>query len=276
MKKFLILFACVFIVINALSQDEQYHIIRVKGKITNMSTGKQLSPGDKISASDQLQFMDMYSQAIVISKKTGKFTLTMPDADVFSDDKLLAMAETAASPIQGRSQLITRAGNAQSVDDLQSLFGTESFYIIGTELDLKLNPDQYQLDDNHYIALEYNLDDEHLSKKLKSEQQNIYINKKSLIKDSSSDTIQYVSVYQYNMSERTIVKITEMDLIFIELDTLMNELNNVKTVLGQLGKTRKEIINYMAEYFIDVYGNTDRIKLYSFLRQTVYPENTEM
>ncbi len=275
MKKFLILFACVFIVINVLSQDEQYHIIRVKGKITNMSTGKQLSPGDKISASDQLQFMDMYSQAIVISKKTGKFTLTMPDADVFSDDKLLAMAETAASPIQGRSQLITRAGNARTVDDLQSLFGTESFYIIGTELDLKLNPDQYQLDDNHYIALEYNLNDEHLSKKLKSGQQNIYINKKALLEESTSDTIQDVSVYQYDMSQRTIVKITEMDLVFIDQDTLMKELNNVKNVLIELGKSRKEIINYMARYFVDVYGKTDHDKLYSFLRNTVYTEKED-
>ncbi len=182
MKKKFILFACIFIVINAKSQGEQYHIIRVKGKITNMSTGKQLSPGDIISASDQLQFIDMYSQAIVISKETGKITLTMPDADVFGDDKLLAMAETVVSPIQGRSQLITRAGNVQTVDDLQGLFGTESFYIIGNELDLKLTPDQYQLDDNHYIALEYNLDDEHLSKKLKSGQQNININKKTFLR----------------------------------------------------------------------------------------------
>lgn len=272
MKQLFIVFACFTIMLNAKSQGEQYHIIRVKGKITNMSTGKQLSPGDKINASDQLQFMDMYSQAIVISKKTGKFTITMPDADVFGEEKLLAMAETAASPIQGRSQLITRAGNAQSVDDLQSLFGKESFYVIGDELDIKLNPDQYQLNDNQYIALEYNLDDEHLSKKLKSGQQNIYINKKTLLEESTSDTIQDVSVYQYDMNQRTIVKITEMNLIFIDQDTLLHEMNNVKTVLTELGKSRKEIINYMAQYFIDVYGKTDHAKLYAFLRKTVFPE----
>jgi hypothetical protein len=273
MKKIILLLSVAFFFMSAgPHEDQYYHIIKIKGKILNVTTGESLSPGDKINASDQLEFMDQYSQAIVMGDKTGKFTITMPEGDIFGESKLLAMAETAASPIEGRSQLITRAGGEQTVDDLNNLFGNESFYIIGERLDINMDPDNYSLSKENYITLEFSLNEEHISKKLKSNNQTLYINKMALIGENEPDTISNVSVYQYDMSSRTINKITEMNMVFVDEDVLINEMNMIKKLLIEQEKSRKDIINYLAKYFVDIYGKTDHGQLFSFIRERIYPE----
>jgi hypothetical protein len=233
-----------------------------------------LNAGDIIKPGDQLKFEDSSAGAVVISSLSGKYTLNAPGEDLFSDE-LVADARSALKSISNRTQLSSRA-EKMIYKDLGDLWNDEVFFIIGPYLSVDLDKSTYPLSDVNYIAFDYMAEEEEVNKKLEFDSQVLKIDKFTLIDIKECklkhDTLQGVSIFQYNLSEGLISKISETDIIFVHKSLLTDELLIIKDILKKKGQDRNSIINYMAQYFLDVYGNTEHGALMSFIENEVYPD----
>ncbi len=251
-----------------MQDNDVYHIIKIKGKIFNVTTNQLVKPGDKIKASDQLEFSSEDALALVISEQKGKFTLRMPEKDLFGDDELLAMADAAASPIQSRSQLATRTFGQAGIKDLDEYFGNQYFNVIGNELTIKLNKEQYPLDDNNYFTFDFMTDNDEHSVKVRDDQQQLIINKSDImekIPGTPKDTIHDVAVYKYDLARKSLVNVSNMHLAFVNPQMLKKEFKVIIDMLEKKNMDAKAVNKYLASYFIDVYGKTDIVALNDFI-----------
>lgn len=253
---------------------EVYNIIKVDGEIMNKTTGKMLSPGDKIKPSDQLEFRDSYSTAVVISNSRGKFTLRPAEqTDAFGDTKLLAMAGNAASPIDSRAQISTRAIGPAEVKDLSKYLGNQNFYLIGNTLSVKLNKTSYPLSPALSIILSYQGQKEKISKKLPFTGQSISIVKDQLVNDpqdlQKGNILKEVGVYRFDNNTNQSALITTINLVFLDQDRLKKEFDVILPILKEQNLQRYEAVEYLKGYFNDVYGTCDPDSLYLTINQEV-------
>ncbi|MFW6218958.1 MAG: hypothetical protein ACOC2E_08595 [Bacteroidota bacterium] len=257
---------------NLYQGNEFYHIVRVDGEIINIATGQPLTTGDEIKPNDQLRFSSPYATAIALSNLRGKFTISMPEnTDIFDDNQLLAMASSAVSPIGSRMQLSTRGIGGMAVKDFKNFLGEEDFYVIGNELSVKLDKNVYPMDENNFFVFVYQLNGEKKSKKIGYSGQEIKIEKHKLLEDMAIDssTINSVQVYRYNKEKNKNVPVTTITMSFLDQSQLQREFTEVIDFLKTQELQRPEIMNYMQEYFRDIYGKTDNDKLFLFINQNI-------
>ena len=269
MKTIIILITGMFFLFQG---NEFYHIVKVDGEIINVETGKPLAAGDEIKPSDQLRFNSPYATAVALSNLRGKFTISMPEnSDLFGDNQLLAMAGNAVSPIGSRMQLSTRGIAGMAVKDLKNFLGDEDFYVIGNKLSVNLDKSVYPLDENNFFVFVYQLNGEKKSKKIGYTGQELTIEKDKLIDDIDNDStiIREVQVFRYNKEKNTSTPVTTVSMSFIEEDQLQREFSEVIDFLKTQELQRPEIMNYMQEYFRDIYGKTDNDKLFLFINQNM-------
>lgn len=265
--KILIAF-CIMTLLPFAQQDEVYHIIKVEGTIYVASTRQKLKQGDKIKPSDQLEFATADASALVISNTAGKFTLQMPESDdIFGDDQLFAMADNAKTRIDGRPQVSTRSTFNAEVSDLKVYLGEDEFTIIGDELKIKLSKSEYPIDENSYFLLRYNIEGSNVTKKPEVQEQSIIINRTNVFSNFDDDRITDVELFIVNKSTGDTQKITKFNLSFLDKAELEKEFEIIIEILKEQGSTKDQIIEYLRQYFVDIYGLTDMNTLNMFLSQ---------
>jgi len=275
MKKLISIVIIVFFPLLAIAQNEVYHIIKVEGDITNLTTGKAVAAGDQIKPTDRLEFKNTYAKAIAISSTRGKFTLSMPEKqeDLFSNNRLLAMADNAASPIEGRTQLSTRAIGMTDIKDLKVYLGSPSFYIIGDKVTLRLSKNTYPLNENNFIILSYQGKREQVAKKLGYSGQMLDIEKSQIVADTEDfdkgNTLNNVLISKYDNIKKKSTLVTTVNFVFLDPDQVKQEFDLIVPLLKQDKKSRYEAVEYLKGYFNDVYGNTDQDALYLLINMTL-------
>lgn len=266
MKTLVVIFA---LLLGSIFQNsDYYHIIKIKGKIFNVTTNKLVMPGEKIKASDQLEFSSEDALALVISDEKGKFTLRMPEKDMFGDDEMLAYADAAISPVESRSQLSMRAFAQTGISDLQEYFGENYFNVIGDQLSVKLDNEKHPLSENIYFTLDFVAGDDEKSVRIKNDGQQITLRKADIMNEVTGnlkDTINDVAVYKYDLNSKSLVNISNINIAFIDKQALKNEFMAIISVLKDKNMDSKEMNKYLASYFVDVYGKTDIIALNDFI-----------
>jgi hypothetical protein len=273
MKNILILALLIFSITSIAQTDELYNIIRVNGKIFNISAGEDLSQGNTLKPKDKLNFEGDYSTGIVISNLRKKYTLRMP-YDLGVEDDVFAVAEMSLNPILSRGQLSTRGlMGPNGVKDLKTYLSEDNFNIIGDEIDIHLDKNLYPLNDDKFIVFYYKINDKQVSKKVGFDKQYLNINKEKLSKSeefsSLSDTLQTVAIYQFEKSTNETNLITTTNISFINTDELRKEFLAIIPILKKQNYEKEEIRQYLFEYFFDVYGNVDETQLNNFLLQIV-------
>jgi len=247
--------------------NDLYYVIKVKGTIINKNSGKILVPGDQIKSSDQLSFSNATDQAIVLSSSRGKFTLAIPQDNLFDNNTLLAYADKSLSPVDSRSQLATRSLAQGKQSDLKNYFGNQTFYIIGKELSVALDETKYPLNPSTYLSVEY-FEKEQKSVKVKNTNQTVTLalnDFRSTIETQKHDTIHNASLYHYDNQHKLINKITDVNMVFLDEQLLNQEFKTIISVLKQGNMDPKEINAYIFQYFIDIYGQTDNYMLNQYI-----------
>lgn len=249
--------------VTLFGQAEVYNIIKVDGEIINRSTGKPLAPGDVIKPTDQLEFGSNYAMAIAISSTRGKFTIRLPEQeqDLFDNSRMLAMANTAAAPVESRAQLSVRAVGGMEVKDLKKYLGTDTFYILGDKLSVRLSKTFYPLDENNFIVLSYQGKEKTVSKKLGFTGQVIEIDKNQIVSSPedlfNGTTLKKVSVFRYDNVKKASMLITQVNLVFLNADQVKKEFEVIIPLLKEDKKSRSQAADYLRNYFYDIYGATD-------------------
>ena len=266
MKTLVVIFALLLGTI--FQNSDYYHIIKIKGKIFNVTTNKLVMPGETIKASDQLEFSSEDALALVISDEKGKFTLRMPEKDMFGDEEMLASADASISPVESRSQLSMRAFGQAGINDLNEYFGEDYFNIIGEKLIVSLDKAQYEMDDNNYFTFDFISGNNEKSVRIKHDGQKIIINKQDIVQEVTGklkDTINDVAVYKYDLNAKLLVNVSNVNLAFIDKQELKKEFKAIIDILKNKDMDVKAINKYLATYFLDVYGNTDIVALNDFI-----------
>ena len=149
----------------AKAEDEKYFILYVEGSIINLTQNKNLKPGDFLLASDQLQFKNNKSRALVISGSRGRFMLKPEANQTEKDIELVQLVKKVLLPIEVKNPNDTRRVTAL-VSDLMEYFGEDDFFIIGESLSFRLNTAYNPLDANSFLIFSYKYKGETFNKRL--------------------------------------------------------------------------------------------------------------
>lgn len=240
-----------------------YHVVKVNGDILNMNQNKSLSTGDEIMSSDNLRFQTINASALAINEKSEKYNLKRPAIDISSNDDMAFTVMLAATPVLSRNQLTTRGlvKTEKAIVDLKSYFGKETFAVVGDSMSVLLDEGLFPLNNNKFIVFHYTIDGKTVSKKLGFNNQYLIIEKDKLMevegKQLSGNQITGIEVFQHEVSTDIKEKITEINLIFVDKELLYKEFNAIMPVLNKVYSTNDEKIEYLTNYFGDVYGITD-------------------
>lgn len=246
-----------------------YHVIKLQGSVTNLNTGKILTPGDIIQASDRLAFESADASIIAIGDNRTKYILKMPKMENADKTDLILKAGQAANAVKSRNAFKTRAFNPdqKEVADLKQYFGSDRFSIIGDQVNVTLSEQKYPLS-NSVIIFYYKVKDKPISKRLKYEQQTISIESDKLkeVRGEMINTneIENVVVYDYS-SPQDYQEITSFNLLFVNNADLEKEFNTIIPILRNQKMDDKGIKEYLVDYYVDFYGLTDSKALSAFI-----------
>lgn len=247
----------------AQSGSSLYHVVKVNGDILNMNQGKSLSTGDKIMSSDNLRFQTINASALAINEKSEKYNLKRPAIDISTNDDMGFTVMLAATPVLSRNQLTTRGlvNTERAIVDLKSYFGKDDFAVIGDSMSVLLDESLFPLNNNKFVVFHYIINGKTVSKKLGFNNQYLIIEKDKLLevegKQILGNQITGIEVYQHEVSSDNSEKITEINLVFVDKESLFKEFDAMIQVLNKLYSTNEEKIEYLTNYFGDVYGLTD-------------------
>lgn len=248
-----------------------YHVIKLQGSVTNLNTGKILTPGDIIQASDRLAFESADASIIAIGDNRTKYILKMPKMENADKTDLILKAGQAANAVKSRNAFKTRAFNPdqKEVADLKQYFGSDRFSIIGDQVKVTLSEQKYPLSNDKFIVFYYKVKDKPVSKKLGFEQQTINIEADKLreVKGEKIDAneIPDVMVYEYEMPTKDYQEITSFNLLFVNNADLEKEFNTIIPILRNQKMDDKGIKEYLVDYYVDFYGLTDSKVLSAFI-----------
>ncbi|HDP55025.1 MAG TPA: hypothetical protein ENN24_05000 [Bacteroidetes bacterium] len=258
----------------AQAQD-LYHVTRVSGKITNLRSGADVTPGETLNPDDVLLFESLDSYAIAIGSAMGRFQIKIQDLAIAEDHQTLtATVNDAAVPTKMRNLMLARFDPAQTqISDLRQYFGNDKFSIIGDAVTVPLDQQKYPLSDDKFIVFYYRVDNNPVSKKIGHDQQSLLLEKDKLVTSSvgpiEGNEISNLAVYEYEMSSRSGQEITRFTLVFVDKNELENEFNTIIPILKRQKMPDNDIKKYLIEYYYDFYGATDSKTIDTFAEQIV-------
>lgn len=248
-----------------------YHVVKVQGNITNLNTGKAIKAGDVIQAKDRLAFESVSANMVAIADNRTKYVIKMPKTEKVDKTSLIVLTSQAATAVKSRNAFKSRAFNPdqKEVVDLKQYFGNDRFSIIGNQVNVTLSEQIYPLSPDKFIVFHYNVKDKPVSKKLGFDQQTIKIEADKLkeVKGETitTDEIEGVMVYQYEMPSKNYLEITSFNLLFVDGVALTNEFNTIIPILRTQKMDDKGIKEYLVDYYVDFYGVTDSKALSEFI-----------
>ncbi|SDC97432.1 hypothetical protein [Williamwhitmania taraxaci] len=260
-------FVMAFAVVNA----QVFHVVKVQGNITNLNTGKPIKAGDMVQAKDRIAFESVSASMVAIDDNRSKFLIKMPKTDNVDKTSLIVLVSQATMAVKSRNAFKTRAFNPEQkeVVDLKQYFGSDRFSIIGNQVNVTLSEQMYPLSPDQFIVFHYNIKDKPVSKKLGFDQQTIKIEADKLkeVKGETitTDEIEGVMVYQYEMPSKNYREITSFNLLFVDGAALTAEFNTIIPILRTQKMDDKGIKEYLVDYYVDFYGVTDSKALSAFI-----------
>ena len=274
MKLFNLTFALVILLGFSSQAQELYHVTRVNGEITILSSGDKVAAGQTLSPDEFLLFESLERYAIAIDDQMHRFQIKMKADMVNGDPQLTSTVKDAAVPTKMRNLMLARFNpDEQEVTDLRQYFGNDRFSVIGDAVNVPLSNQKYPLSDDKFIVFYYRVDDKPVSKKIGHDQHTLILEKDKLFTSSAGaidgNEISNLAVYEYENTTKRGNEITRFTLVFVDKQELLNEFNTIIPILKRQNMSDNEIKKYLIEYYYDFYGATDSKTIDSFAEQIV-------
>ncbi|MBN1250600.1 MAG: hypothetical protein JXR51_02200 [Bacteroidales bacterium] len=260
-----ILLICLFF-IQTLLHSQNYYVIKVRGEILCINSGKLLKQGDNLNLNDKLKFKSANAYALVMNNKREKFHLKLPERMEATVDEFTAY--TKNSLIAVNDKLNTRGGVAfeSQISNLSKYFGNSDFTIIGNKLSVNLNKKTYKLNQTQKIIAKYQFEN----------------NAKQLVLNNDSNSIclsenkfqipenEYFELNLY-LQKSDISKefITQFNLRFIAKTDIENEFLTIVKSFKSTINSESEMKVLLKKYFSAFYGKTDNFLLHNLCNKVI-------
>ncbi len=256
---------------NLLAVDN-YWVVLAKGSVYKEGSDKAIKVGDKIDADLKLRFSTKDSYIIVMGPK-GKFTLK-PVVNKSNQNEFMVFVKSSLLPVKSTGRLSTR-GEESGVSDLGNYFGEDSFALVGNNFRVKLNPKNYELNNEKFIIYRYESNGLVTSKKLAFEGTEIIFDKIALYKnhqgkDLNPAMIKKVDLYKFDASTNSSSKIVSFQPVFVNEEELKEQLASVyKICKEELNADKIKTEDELIKFVLDIYGRTDEGQLKKWLTKNI-------
>ncbi len=241
--------------------DKIFQVIKVKGTITNISNGQSLATNSRFSAEDTLQFSTDGDRLAVIDERKQSYIARPAESDLGYQ----------LEPI--RAKFNTRPGKILTYIEFKEYLENRDFLVLGEKAELKIEAENFPIDDDHFFFIRYRLEGEAqpINKKLPSEGQKAIINKKKLFQVDGQaippEKTSQFQLYYHNSQEKKSLKISEMRLIFPDETSLRQEIEVIRSSYGTSKTNRPKLRKAIENYLLEVYGLPEPENLERWLKR---------
>lgn len=225
-----------------------YIVLKVKGTITNVSTGEKLVKDTRVCSVDEISFDSKDAVAILYNSSNGRFTLK-PNKN--SESELSGMIKMIVSNAlsSSRANVDTRAGEY----DIKKLI-KDNYYVIGKD-EIFPDPDDYPLNDNNYFFIRYDHSGKTITSRLNNTKNSFFLDPNTVynVDGRTIDQNEVVNVSLFYFDKKQI-PVKTFKLNFLDTASIMNELTPYIDELKSTGKSNAEIVDEILFYIYDVYG----------------------
>jgi len=248
MKTLFILF---FIISLTFFSQEEYKVIKVSGTIILEKDKSFLKRGSLFKDNDKLKFKTTNARAAVLKPGKGRFILKPNNSNT-----MYARANLTPS----MNNISSRGTGITSSIDLNKYF-TGNFVILNQSV-IKINLEQYEMNDENFFYIRYYYNNEEVNKKLSHRGDTLIIEKVDLflvdgapIPDSN---IKNMKLYYRTQSTKESQLISSFQPVFPNTEELKQEVEMIlKEIENQTEREKNiEVINYINEMYgkIDTYN----------------------
>lgn len=256
----------------ASKNENTYYVIHVSGSILVNQT-ETLKRGMHVKATDKITFKTKDAKAIVISNDKGRYTIAVPEKNQNENFKeLMVLLNTTLLPLKKTANLSTRSiGTSDIVRDIRSHLGDTAFFIIGNKLNVQVHPEKYPLNEERFFAIRYIYGGEPVAKKIPFSGNMLLLDKNLLFKtkegqEINPQTVEKVEVYYHITKPKSSTLLTVCKIDFIDEQELKNEFQSLVVQEKDMIPVGEERLSYFKDFFSQVYGNTDKTALESWLK----------
>jgi hypothetical protein len=272
----------IIVVVNVVSTKAQdtYHIVHISGKITNLTTNKDLKIGDKISGENKLKFSTKSSKLIGLNPQKGRVVFTPVAAS--KENELVFYAKNVLTPAQEIKRLstkrITRPDNDTTKVPLmnyEAVFSPEiSYYIIGSQENVYLTDPRLPLNDPT-LKLYYsykNAQNVVTYRPIQILKEKIILNEHILYpaiagKKVDQTNLDEVKLMRFNLKVKKYEEITAMKpLVFLDEKHLLTELKEYKKE-ALAATSQNQLFDELYGYFGVTYGSSNKQDFKAFLNK---------
>lgn len=249
------------------SQTEKFYVIKVKGEITNLTTGKLVEKGDEILLTDQFEFKNKRSYAIVIGDQKGRYEMKFPQKSDIASRTYVAIGKESLIK-KNRARYNTRSIYTNApINNLKVFLGEDEFTVIGNSLDVKLSKNKFI---NQSIVAKFEKKGEQVDKNIVNEEYVLQLSRNSLgVKSSGEVKLYHVDFVKKASTASVEEKITRLDVNFIDKNIIQDELETIIGVYKKKNYTKPQMKQFLMEYFSDFYGNTHMYSLSKFVDEII-------
>lgn len=179
MKFLLILLVLVGLGLHPIHAQNEYTVVKVKGKIKLMPGEILLKAGSKIKDSQKVAFQTAGAAALVVHPRKGEFVLKQKQAGTGQ-----SIGKALQSMVSNCLQLTKRTVATRSFvwiqgKDIKKNFGPEPI-IISNDTSFVINSEKYPMSTEAYFYLNYQYRGESINKTLDYEAERLYISPKKI------------------------------------------------------------------------------------------------
>ena len=244
-------------------RSQCYTVLSIKGEIILQKTGQPIKIMDEICPNDKLIFSTAESKAAVLSPDMGRFIIKLSGKK--KDNDLEVFVKKVL--VQGIGNLSSRG-----VISLDNEFGDE-YFIAGINK-LKIDPNNYPMNEDNFFFIRYKYLDKDVNKKLKYSGDTLFIDKETIYKIDgnyiNSKNIESVTLYYYEKGTNTSTKIDSFKLTFADELDLKKELNGYVSILKKTEIDKDHIEEEILLYIMDLYGKINIENMKDWIVKNLY------
>ena len=239
--------------------DKTFQVIKVRGKVQNVTKNDLLIVKKHFSSEDKLRFSSQEDRLAVIDEALRTY-IVKPHRNLSNYD---------LEPI--RAKYNTRPGEILTYIAFVKYLEGKDFLILSDQVKLKIEAPDLQLDEKHFFYIRYKLQGQEspVNKKLSSEDNQIIISKSALFQvdgqtispESASD----FELFYYNSAESKSLKINNLSLVFPDKTILKEEVDVIIASFGDDLENREELRKAIENYLMEVYGVPEKENLDEWL-----------
>ncbi|MDH5476625.1 MAG: hypothetical protein OEX22_13085 [Cyclobacteriaceae bacterium] len=242
-------FLCVSLV--EAQQNEDYYVIRVTGKITNISAGKALEVRDKFNAKDEIKFSSTNDYAVVISSVQGHLVLKPHKAEK-KEGELTYFVRENLIPMQKHTSTRGQFTEFFKQSDIKHYFESRPFLLLEQNQFWMFNG-MFEINDSSYLYMA-TCDDNKAKLSYNSKTQLLTINRKKALTLSNTDCPTY-KLFYYDAGWQQSFEICTIDFVTLSNDELKEEITLIKEYSS--ASSDKELMADIHSYVRFTYGNFD-------------------